>query len=80
MKCDESLVLLSELQAGALDETTTSLVREHLANCHPCDGVFQDIDTLVLTARTLRAEGEGISFPDEELVWQRLGVAKRTIH
>ena len=80
MNCEESVALLSEFHVGTLDETTSAMVSEHLARCLPCAEVLNDIDTIVVTASALRAEGEFISFPDENVVWQRLTLSKRTIH
>ena len=71
MDCEESLPLLSEYHAGALDETTREGVREHLDCCPPCDGVYRDVETIVVSASSLREE-ESISFPDETAVWQRI--------
>jgi anti-sigma factor ChrR (cupin superfamily) len=71
MECEESLPLLSEYHAGALDEPTREEVRAHLGCCPPCDGVYQDVETIIVSAGSLREE-EGISFPDETAVWQRI--------
>jgi predicted anti-sigma-YlaC factor YlaD len=71
MDCEESLPLLSEYHAGALDESTRAGVRDHLGCCPPCDGVYQDVETIVVSASSLREE-DGISFPDETAVWQRI--------
>jgi predicted anti-sigma-YlaC factor YlaD len=71
MDCEESLPLLSEYHAGTLDESTLAGVREHLGCCPPCDGVYQDVETIVVSAGSLRSE-DGISFPDETAVWQRI--------
>ncbi len=80
MNCEESVALLSEFHVGRLDETTSLMISEHLARCLPCADVLNDIDTIVVTASALRAEGEFISFPDENVVWQRITLSKRTIH
>ena len=69
--CEESLPLLSEYHAGALDDTKRLGVREHLDGCPPCCDVYEDVQSIVVTARSLGDE-EGISFPDENAVWQRL--------
>jgi hypothetical protein len=71
MDCEESLPLLSEYHAGALDEAARNKVRDHLGCCPPCDGVYQDVESIVVSASSLRGE-DGISFPDENAVWQRL--------
>ena len=71
MDCEESLPLLSEYHAGALDDTKRDGVRQHLADCPPCCDVYDDVESIVSSARSLSGE-EGISFPDENAVWQRL--------
>ena len=71
MDCEESLPLLSEYHAGALDESMRDGVRQHLGDCPPCDGIYRDVETIVVSASSLREE-EGISFPDETAVWQRI--------
>jgi predicted anti-sigma-YlaC factor YlaD len=79
MECAESLALLSDYREGALDQTIQVEVQAHLTGCSPCTGVFLDLETIVIAARGLRGE-QDIDFPDESLVWQRMGVDKRTIH
>ena len=79
MECAESVALLSDFREGALDQTIQVEVQAHLDECHPCAGVFDDLETIVMAAHGLRGE-QDISFPDETIVWQRMGVAKRTIH
>lgn len=71
MDCEESLPLLSEYHAGALNDTERNGVRQHLDCCPPCDGIYHDVEEIVSSASSLRA-GEGISFPDENAVWQRI--------
>lgn len=71
MDCEESLELLSEYHAGALGEPASGGVRKHLDCCPPCDGVYHDVEVIVVSAPSLRTE-EGISFPDENAVWQRI--------
>jgi len=71
MECEQSLEMLSEYHAGALGETESAAVHEHLNDCPPCDGVYHDVETIVASAPILRAE-EGISFPDENAIWQRM--------
>jgi predicted anti-sigma-YlaC factor YlaD len=71
MDCEESLPLLSEYHAGALDETKLNGVRQHLDGCPPCCDVYHDVESIVVSASSLRSE-DGISFPDENAVWQRL--------
>jgi hypothetical protein len=71
MGCEESLPLLSEYHAGALDDTQRDGVRQHLDCCPPCDGIYHDVEEIVNSASSLRGE-QGISFPDENAVWQRI--------
>lgn len=78
MECEESLALLSELHAGALEETQALLIRRHLADCPPCCGVYEDLQTIVVTATGLRQATDQLQFPDEDQVWQRITVLRRT--
>ncbi|MDQ1610760.1 MAG: putative zinc-finger [Pyrinomonadaceae bacterium] len=71
MDCEESLPLLSDYHAGELDEAARDGVRDHLGCCPPCDGIYHDVETIVVSASSLREE-EGISFPDENAIWQRM--------
>ncbi|MDQ1559280.1 MAG: putative zinc-finger [Pyrinomonadaceae bacterium] len=71
MDCEESLPLLSDYHAGELDESARDGVRDHLGCCPPCDGIYHDVETIVVSASSLREE-EGISFPDENAIWQRM--------
>jgi hypothetical protein len=80
MECEESVALLSELHAGAIEESTALLIRRHLADCPPCCGVFEDLQIIVVTASTLGQTSDGLEFPDEDAVWQRISIAKRTVH
>jgi hypothetical protein len=80
MDCEESVALLSELHAGDIEESTALMIRRHLDDCPPCCGVFEDIQTIVVTATTLGQTHDGLQFPDEESVWQRITVVKRTVH
>jgi hypothetical protein len=80
MECEESVALLSELHAGAIEESTALLIRRHLADCPPCCGVFEDIQTIVVTASTLGQTNAGLEFPDENAVWQRISIVKQTLH
>ena len=77
MKCEESLVLLSELHAGNVEENTALLIHQHLTECPPCNDVFEDIKTIVISAGALRQAGGGLSFPDENDFWQRLTLVRR---
>ncbi|HEY0101543.1 MAG TPA: zf-HC2 domain-containing protein [Pyrinomonadaceae bacterium] len=71
MDCEESLPLLSEYHAGSLDDTQLDGIRRHLDDCPPCCDVYHDVETIVVSASSLRGE-EDISFPDEQAVWQRI--------
>ena len=77
--CVKSLELLSDYRDGALDETAKSFVRFHLADCPPCDGIFKDLDLIVLTAPSLVSEN-GVAYPDETVVWQRMAIVKPPVH
>ena len=79
MDCSESLPLLSDYRDGALDDGNRALVSEHLDGCPPCKCVYTDIEKIVLTASSFRTE-DGLSYPDETLVWERISIKKRTIH
>jgi anti-sigma factor RsiW len=79
MDCAEYLSLLSDYRDGALDDGNRSRISEHLDGCPPCKCVSADIETIVTTARGFRTE-DGISYPDEEVFWQRITVTTRTIH
>jgi hypothetical protein len=78
MECDESVELLSELHAGTLEETTALSIHRHLADCPPCCGVYEDIQTIVLTATSLGQSHDSLEFPDENQVWQRITIVRRT--
>jgi predicted anti-sigma-YlaC factor YlaD len=79
MDCEQSLSLLSDLRDGALDDGSRSLVTKHLDDCPPCKCVFTDIETIIVTASKFRDE-DGVSYPDEEIVWQRITVTKTTFN
>jgi hypothetical protein len=79
MECAESVALLSEFREGTLNEILLIEVRAHLAECPPCMDVFVDLDAIVIAATGLRGE-QDIRFPDETVVWQRLGIARRATH
>jgi predicted anti-sigma-YlaC factor YlaD len=79
MDCADSLSLLSDYRDGALDDVNRSLVSEHLDGCPPCKCVFTDIESIVMTASTFRTE-DGITYPDEKVVWQRVSIKQRTSH
>ena len=78
MDCARSIELLSEYSAGSLGEDEVIFVRTHLTGCAVCDGVFQDLKLIVQTALAMRSEN-GIAYPDEESLWQRLS-AGRIVH
>jgi hypothetical protein len=80
MECEESVALLSELHAGNLEESTALIIRRHLADCPPCCDVFDDIQTIVMTATSLGQSNDSLEFPDENTVWQRITMVKRTVH
>ncbi len=75
MDCVKSIMLLSDFHDGALNQEEQAQVRAHLALCSPCKGIFRDIDTIVTAASKLRDE-QGIAFPDENVLWQRMQIAK----
>jgi hypothetical protein len=79
MECAESVALLSDFREGTLNEMLLLEVHAHLAACPPCMGVFSDLETIVVAASGLRAD-QHITFPDETALWQRMGIAKRTMH
>jgi anti-sigma factor ChrR (cupin superfamily) len=77
MDCSESLELLSEYRAGALDEAEAMLVRTHLSACQDCDCVFKDLELILQAAFALR-NTNGYVYPDENVVWQNLST--KVIH
>jgi predicted anti-sigma-YlaC factor YlaD len=79
MDCSESLSLLSDYRDGGLDDGHRTLVSQHLDGCPPCKCIFTDIETIIITARSFVAE-DGVSYPDEDIFWQRITVTKRTVH
>ena len=78
MDCATSIELLSEFSAGSLGENDSVLIRTHLLDCKDCKGVFEDLRLIVQTATLLRTEN-GVAYPDEELLWQRVSVG-RIVH
>jgi hypothetical protein len=78
MDCDRSIELLSDYDAGLLGDDDILFVRAHLLGCADCDGVFRDLKLIVQTALAMRSEN-GIAYPDEEVLWQRLS-AHRIVH
>jgi predicted anti-sigma-YlaC factor YlaD len=79
MDCAKSLELLSDFRDGVLEEPLYIEVKTHLTFCNPCAGVFQDLDSIVLAATALRRE-PALSFPDEQVIWQRMSISKGPIH
>jgi predicted anti-sigma-YlaC factor YlaD len=79
MECEESVELLSELHAGTLEETRAILVRRHLADCPPCCDVYDELQTIVITATSLGQSNDTLEFPDENIIWQRITL-RRTVH
>jgi hypothetical protein len=78
MDCARSIELLSDYDAGLLGDDVKLLVITHLSTCADCDGVFQDLKLIVQTALAMRNEN-GIAYPDEEALWQRLSL-NRIVH
>jgi anti-sigma factor ChrR (cupin superfamily) len=78
MDCARSIELLSEYSAGSLAEPDSVFVRTHLTICADCNGVFEDLKLIVQTALVMRSEN-GIAYPDEELLWQRVSTS-RVVH
>lgn len=78
MDCDKSLELLSDFRDGLLGDADRQFVDGHLADCHPCAGIFKDLDAIVATARSV-SDWQEVSFPDEDAFWQRISVARSTI-
>jgi hypothetical protein len=78
MDCDKSLELLSEFTSGSLAEADSLFVTTHIAGCTDCDGVLKDLRLIIETASALRSDN-GIAYPDEEILWQRVSVG-RIVH
>ncbi|HEX7998359.1 MAG TPA: zf-HC2 domain-containing protein [Pyrinomonadaceae bacterium] len=79
LDCAESLLQLSEYRDKALDENYYALVKEHLEKCPPCMVIYKDIDLIVMSAPVITNE-DGIAFPDENVIWQRMRITKLTIN
>ena len=77
--CERSLDLLSDMRDGVLMEPDVTWVKTHLDGCVDCHGVLLDLEIIVTTALSLRAEN-GLAYPDEQILWERIGVRKRPIH
>jgi hypothetical protein len=78
MDCARSIELLSEYSADSLGENDKIFVSTHLLDCVDCKGVFEDLRLIVQTATLLRSEN-GVAYPDEEILWQRVS-ARRIVH
>jgi hypothetical protein len=78
MDCARSIELLSDYDAGFLGDDDKLFVITHLSTCADCDGIFKDLKLIVQTALAMRTEN-GIAYPDEEALWQRLS-ANRIVH
>ena len=76
--CEKSISMLSDFRDGVLDEDNHLFVRMHLDCCPPCHGIFRDLELLIITATELRIS-PAINFPDEEIIWRRISIEKRTI-
>jgi len=75
MNCSQAVELLSEYYANALDENSVVEIKTHLVECQPCEGIYEDVTLIVTTARILRG-GEHLPYPDEQILWQRLSIAR----
>lgn len=80
MNCAESLELLSEFHADALDEILRREIHTHLEACAPCKYIMVDIEIIVETAHVLRESSDGVSFPDENIIWSRISFFKGQSH
>jgi len=76
MDCAEIIELLSDYYDAALDEMPAGQVREHLVLCLDCSVIFNDL-TLIATQAVVLREGKGIALPDENVIWQRIGIIRR---
>ena len=77
--CERSLGLLSDMRDGLLGDGDAAWVRTHLDGCGECNGIFLDLELIVTAALSLRQEN-GLSYPDEQLLWERIGARRRTVH
>ena len=80
MDCAKSLEMLSDYREGSLDGEMREGVRTHLIGCPPCLGVLNELDLIVNAAAILRDAEDGVFFPDEIVLWQRMGLEKRAVH
>jgi hypothetical protein len=79
MDCAKSLELLSEFRANTLDETESIFVRTHLTDCVTCHEVLEELNMILQATQILRG-ADGISYPDEFALWQRLNLDRKGIH
>lgn len=79
MDCVKSLELLSEFSAGTLEENDQVLIRTHLSACVDCDGVLKDLVAIVDAAKALRI-ANGLTFPNEDSIWQRMHLGENPVH
>ena len=79
MDCAESVAKLSEYHDEELAAEQAVQVRAHLAACAPCDGVYRELDEIVVAASSLGVEAS-VSYPNEDVLWQRLAITNRIIH
>jgi len=79
MDCAKSLELLSEYRVGGLEESELVLVRTHLSGCEDCDGVFKDLELILQAVASLR-NTNGLAYPDENVIWERLSLSKGPLH
>jgi len=77
MDCVESIALLSEYHDGALGEPSSAQVQEHLLICLECHGVFNDLEVIVTRTRVLLHGGQGITYPDEVMIWRRMNLTRQ---
>ncbi len=82
MNCAQSVELMSDFQAGTLEEAEGHGVRLHLTDCPPCAAIMNELLAIIGTATLLR-RGETtsvITFPDENVIWQRVRASLNTTH
>ena len=77
--CERSLDLLSDLRDGVLADMDATWVRAHLDGCVNCNGVFLDLEVIVLAASALGSDN-GLAYPDENGLWERIGAGRRIVH
>jgi predicted anti-sigma-YlaC factor YlaD len=75
MDCAKALELLSDFLEDALEREVYVEIQIHLTGCPPCTVVFTELNIIVVAAKELRDDA-GIRFPDESVVWRRMGLAK----